>query len=96
MHVYDEAGVQYARGVIRRHPQDGYTVTIFAEHGAYAVKRIRFVQRNAIMAVAAVGCTIASAAADEIQKLLGAGGGEEEASVVGGTCGVWDSIKRFC
>ncbi len=96
VHVYDDAGVEKTRGLIRGHPQDGNAVAVFTEEGAYAVERVRFVRRHAVVAVAAVGCAIAAAAAHKVKKVLGSGCIKEETSVVGSTRRVRDDMKRLC
>jgi hypothetical protein len=48
------------------------------------------------MAVTAVGRTIAAAAANEIQKLLGARCGKEKAASVRCACRVRDNVERLC
>ena len=71
-------------------------MTIITEQRAYAMQGVRFVQRHAFMAVTAIGSSIAAAAADKIQELLGAGRGEEKAAPVRSAYRVGDNVERFC
>jgi hypothetical protein len=70
VHVDDEAWVENAGGLVGGHPKDWQAVAVIAEHGTYAVKRVCFMERHAVMAAAAVGCAVATATAHEIEELL--------------------------
>jgi hypothetical protein len=70
VHIDDEAWVQNAGRLVGGHPKDRQAVAIIAEHRTYAVKRVCFMERHAVMAAAAVGCAVATATTHEIEELL--------------------------